>query len=124
MSRQVGAAAEGLAARYLEQQQYQILARNFTCGFGELDLIAVRGQELVFVEVRYRRSLAFGGGVASIDYKKRQKLRHLAQYYLDTHAAYLQQVFAGQEYTVRIDILALHGALTAPQVEWVEELFL
>lgn len=81
-----GAGAEAAAAQYLQQQGLQIVARNWSCRQGELDLIARDGATLVFVEVRQRTSARFGGAAGSIDAAKRAKLQAAAQRYLQALA--------------------------------------
>ena len=56
-----GRTAEQLAAAFLERQGLTLLARNYRCRFGEIDLVMRDGDSVVFVEVRLRRSSAFGG---------------------------------------------------------------
>lgn len=85
MSRRRGQAAEAEAARYLERQGLRLLARNFSCRWGEIDLIAEDGDTLVFVEVRWRRAGALVDAAASIDGRKRQKLWRTAQVYLSRY---------------------------------------
>lgn len=77
-----GAAAEALAARYLEAQGLRIVARNFRCRGGEIDLVAAEGDTLVFVEVRLRGNDRFGGAAASIDARKQARLQLAARAYL------------------------------------------
>ena len=77
-----GEAAENLAAAYLQRQGLKLLARNYRCRFGEIDVIARDGATLVFVEVRMRSSERFGGAAASITAAKRRKLLRTARYYL------------------------------------------
>jgi putative endonuclease len=78
----VGAQAEALAARHLSARGLAIVARNVRNRFGEIDLVARDGDTLVFVEVRLRRSAAFGGAAASITAAKRARLRRAAEAYL------------------------------------------
>ncbi|MEO8847159.1 MAG: YraN family protein [Casimicrobiaceae bacterium] len=77
-----GADAESLAAEYLRAQGLSIVARNVRNRFGEIDLIARDGETLVFVEVRLRRSAAFGGAAMSITPAKQAKLVAAARIYL------------------------------------------
>jgi putative endonuclease len=79
---QSGVDAEALAARFLEARGLTVLARNFRARRGEIDLVARDGDTLVFVEVRLRRSTAFGGAVESITAQKRARLVAAAQTYL------------------------------------------
>jgi putative endonuclease len=79
---QLGLAAENAAVIFLQQQGLKIIARNWQCKRGEIDIVAQDGRTLVFVEVRQRRNPRFGGAAASIGAAKRAKLRTTAQYYL------------------------------------------
>ncbi len=78
----LGAKGEAAAARYLRQHGYRIVERNFRCALGELDLIAYKGDTLVFVEVRTNSPAFAGMAEASIGWRKQRKLRQLATYYL------------------------------------------
>lgn len=77
-----GADAEQRAAQYLQQHGLRIVAKNWSCKHGEIDLIAHDGATLVFVEVRLRHSNRFGGAAASITPAKQAKLWASAQLYL------------------------------------------
>lgn len=77
-----GARAEELAARHLEQRGLVIVARNVRNRFGEIDIVARDGAVLVFVEVRLRRSGAYGGAAGSITAAKRARLVKAAEGYL------------------------------------------
>ena len=77
-----GRHAEDIAATFLQQQGLALVARNYQCRFGEIDLIARDGDTLVFVEVRMRANDAFGGAAASITARKRDKLLRTARHYL------------------------------------------
>lgn len=68
-----GALAEEAAAEFLKERGFSSLERNYSCRFGEIDLIMRDGHTLVFVEVRYRRNKSFGGAIESITVAKRQK---------------------------------------------------
>ena len=80
-----GTRSERAAARYLKRQGFRILARNYSCPHGELDLVAVEGRCVVFVEVR-----STGGDdplrpALSVDREKQRRLTDLALYYLRQH---------------------------------------
>ena len=77
-----GREAEQQALVYLQQQGLRLLARNVRNRFGEIDLIMQDGATLVFVEVRQRSSLAFGGAAASLGARKQARLWRAAQCYL------------------------------------------
>lgn len=80
-----GAAAEETAWHFLQAQGCRLLARNWHCRYGEIDLIVEHGSAVVFVEVRWRSSQRFGGAAASITPAKLAKIRRSAEYYLQQH---------------------------------------
>ncbi|MGA8943534.1 MAG: YraN family protein [Thermoactinomyces sp.] len=86
--KQVGRQGEELAARYLTDNGYEIIDRNWTSRQGELDIIALKDGQLVFVEVRTTQSSRYGYGLESVGYRKQQKLRQLALQYLQENPAY------------------------------------
>ncbi|MBI4428479.1 MAG: YraN family protein [Ignavibacteriales bacterium] len=81
-NRQRGTIGEELAAEYLMNKGYQILERNYRFEHGEIDLIAQDGEELVFVEVKSRKSKSFGEPEESITEVKEGRLRDAAEGYL------------------------------------------
>ena len=80
--RRLGRHGEEIAVGYLRQQGYRVLARNWRCTAGELDIVAREGETLAFVEVRTRRGDRFGTPEESITPTKQAKLVELAQTYL------------------------------------------
>ena len=82
---QTGRQGEELAVRYLQENGYLILERNFRCPLGEMDIVARHGDILVFVEVRSRRSEVYGEPLESIGIVKQKKLSRIALYYLQKH---------------------------------------
>ena len=83
-----GAQAEKQARRYLKQQGLRFVMANFACRQGEVDLIMLDSETLVFIEVRFRASAAFGSALASITYSKQQKIRKAAAQFLQHHKAH------------------------------------
>lgn len=81
----LGRAAEASAARQLERLGYRIIATNFRAKGGELDLVALDGEVLAIVEVRYRASDRFGGAAASITRGKRSRIIRAARVLLATN---------------------------------------
>lgn len=78
-----GDLAEKIAAEYLDEKGYRILEKNWRCRFGEIDIVAEsEAGVLVFVEVRSRYSVNFGEAIESVDHRKRQKVRSIANFYL------------------------------------------
>jgi putative endonuclease len=78
-----GRAGEDAALRVYERRGFAVVARNWRCALGELDLVLVRRDLLVFCEVKARSGAAFGGGYESVTWTKRRKLRHLADAFLE-----------------------------------------
>lgn len=107
-STQKGKAAEQLALHYLEQQGLRLVETNYSTRLGEIDLIMWQQHSLVFVEVRQRNNLNFGGAAASVGLVKQERLWKTAQIYL-------------QRYTsppaCRFDLLAINGG----KVEWIRD---
>jgi putative endonuclease len=108
-----GARAEALAVAFLARHGLEIVARNFRTRFGEIDVIAREGATLVFVEVRLRRSGAFGGAASSITAAKRNRLVKAARGYLATLA---------KEPPCRFDALFL-DALSDERIDWQRDVF-
>ncbi len=80
--KELGRKGEEVAARYLQKNGFRILCRNYNCRLGEIDLVAVHKNVLVFVEVRSKSSDVFGLPQESITRRKQDKLRQLALLYL------------------------------------------
>lgn len=83
--KELGKFGEELAAEYLAQKDIFLVAKNYRCRQAEIDLIALDGDELVFVEVKTRRSLQMGPGILAIDARKIQKIRLCIADFLHNH---------------------------------------
>jgi putative endonuclease len=112
--RRLGAAAEERAARLLQQAGCEILARNYRCRMGELDIIARRQQLLIIAEVRLRSSPGYGGAAESITAAKRTRMVRATRHLLASRPA-LQRLL------VRFDAILLAGA--DGELEWIEGAF-
>ncbi len=82
MSKVQGNKAEDFAAAWLQRRGLRVMARNWRCRFGELDLVLEDDGTIVIAEVRLRSSEKFGGAAASVDRRKQKKLIATAQLYL------------------------------------------
>jgi putative endonuclease len=109
---QIGNKAERLASVYLTQQGLKLVASNYHCRFGEIDLVMRDGKMLVFVEVRLRSSDGFGGAGMSITHAKRQRLARTAEHYLQQHG----------EAACRFDAVLMSKTDLA-NIEWVKNAF-
>ena len=107
-----GQAAEDIAAAWLQRKGLRLLERNFRCKAGEIDLVLRDGASLVFTEVRYRSSSAFGGAAASIDAKKRHRIVTAARYYL----------MDKPDQACRFDVIVL-DRLEPDAIEWLRDAF-
>jgi putative endonuclease len=94
-----GTRSERAAARFLRRLGYRIVARNYSCPHGELDLVALDGRCLVFVEVRSTGGEDAERPAASVDETKQRRLTRLALYYLQEHRLL--------DCAARFDVLAL-----------------
>jgi len=94
----LGPHGEEVAGRYLRERGYRIIARNWRCRFGEIDLIARDGDTLVFVEVKTRTQLGFGGPEGAVTPRKQARLIAAARAYLSS---------VETELPVRFDVVAV-----------------
>ena len=111
--KRLGDAGESAAADWYAHQGYEIVARNWRCRDGEIDLIVVRGGELVISEVKTRSSVAFGSGAEAVDWRKQQRLRRLA-------GRWITECCASAPRSIRVDVgavLAPSGILTIEVIE-------
>ena len=81
----LGKQGEAAAYAFLERQGYSILATNYRCPWGEVDIVASQDETLAFVEVRTRRGGALGTPEESVTRTKRRRLIATAQHYLQEH---------------------------------------
>lgn len=99
---EVGKRGEDIAADYLTQRGYSIITRNYRKRFGEVDIIARHGTTIVFVEVKTRRSAAFGSGFEAVDVRKQRQLTRVAQEYLSRYKLFNENA--------RFDVVAVQLA--------------
>ena len=107
--KQTGSMGEQLALRYLQSQGYKIIEQNWRCRIGEIDLIAMKNDTLIFLEIRSKRSQAFGMAEHTYTTIKKQRMHRLAYLYMQIHEYPLQQNF-------QIDFIAIDLNPTTSQV--------
>jgi putative endonuclease len=100
IQKQMGGWGEQAAAEYLEKQGYDILARNFRSGHGEVDIIARQENVLVFVEVKARSSNRYGYPEHSVTPRKRMHILSVAENYIHNHPEFN---------TWRVDVIAVES---------------
>ena len=114
---QRGAAAEALAAAYLESQGLSVIARNLRCRSGELDIVCLDGDVLVIVEVRQRRRIEFGGALASVTRRKQLKVIRATGFHWQRQAGWRNRL-------LRFDVVALQSLGDGTQaIAWIKDAF-
>jgi putative endonuclease len=98
---QKGRQGEEAVQRYLVEKGYRILERNFRFHHREVDIIAVKGDILIFVEVKFRQSGEFGQGVEAVTDLKKRNIVSVARYYIQKKGL--------NELNVRFDVASLDG---------------
>lgn len=112
-SKNKGSEVEQLACDYLQARGLQLIQRNFSCRYGEVDLIMKEGDTIVFIEVRYRKNRHFGGALASVTVAKQQRI-------IKTATCYLQQSLSEEK--MRFDVVGMEG--NESKIEWIQSAFL
>jgi putative endonuclease len=111
-----GRRGEDLAERLLRREGYRILARNVRARDSELDLVALEGRVLCFVEVRLRTGDAFGTAEESVDARKQRRVVRGAREYLATARVPRHE-------RVRFDVVAIDAGRTPPALRLIREAF-
>ena len=111
-----GAAVEAAAREHLLQAGLRMVAANANYRCGELDLVMLDDTTLVFIEVRYRGDDRFGGGAASVDFRKQRKLVRAAQLFLLRNRRYADS-------PCRFDVVEADGDPDAPRLNWLRDAF-
>jgi putative endonuclease len=114
----LGARGEQLAADWYLARGYAVVARNWRCREGELDLVVARDGELVFCEVKTRSSDRFGVPAEAVTFAKQRRLRVLAARFLAAHADGLGPGSSSRR-GVRFDV----AAITHGRIEVIEAAF-
>ena len=114
-TRESGHQAEQIALSVLQDHHFLILRQNYQCRFGEIDIIAKREQLIIFVEVRYRKSPAFGNAIESVTSKKQHKITITAEHFIQ------YQLDKDQQFDYRFDVIALSSLdITQAKPEWIK----
>lgn len=116
MSLARGRAAEDAALAFLQGQGLALVTRNHRCRLGEIDLVMLDRDTLVFVEVRARADARFGGAPASVGAAKQRRLVAAARHFLMTHPADAQRA-------ARFDVLAFSGPSGENEPLWIRAAF-
>ncbi len=112
-----GAAAEGQAADYLVKRGLSVVARNLRCRAGEIDIVCIDREVLVIVEVRRRASRAFGGPLASVTARKRQRIIRASRFHWQRQPDWRARL-------LRFDVLGVEpGSDGRPVITWIKDAF-
>jgi len=112
----LGKKGERLAARHLQRQGYRIIERSYRCAIGEIDLIAKKGDYLVFVEVKTRSDEKFGKPFESVDERKQTKIRKIADLYYSN--------LRDKNITCRFDVLSIEVKRNIHSIDHIENAFM
>lgn len=113
----LGRRGEDLALRHLESHGLQLLARNYRCKGGEIDLVMMDGTTLALIEVRSRSSADYGGAAASVGASKQRRFTLAARHLMLTHPEY-------RKLPTRFDVVALDGGAPGEvRVTWIRDAF-
>lgn len=114
----IGLLGEELALAHLTAQGLRLVTRNYRAKVGELDLVMLDRQTLVFVEVRCRSSKQYGGAAASITWEKQRRLVRAAEHLLMKRAEL-------RRYPARFDVIAIATAIGEPEakIDWIKGAF-
>jgi putative endonuclease len=82
LQKRLGKRGEDFVEQYLKKNGYKIRDRNYRCRFGEIDIVAEKDKEIVFIEVKTRKSFTFGQPEEAIDRRKQQKIMRTAEKYI------------------------------------------
>jgi putative endonuclease len=112
---ELGRRGEAVAEEFLRRHAYTIVARNYRCRAGEIDLVALDGPVLVFVEVRSRRGAALGTPLESVDGRKQAQVARVAQHFLAARRWH--------DRDARFDVVGIRFDAEPPVVEHVRSAF-
>jgi len=97
---EIGKSGEEEAINFLKRNKYKILNRNFKTKFGEIDIIAKKNGEIVFIEVKTRKDNDYGTPSEAVNYYKQKRIVQVAKYYM---------ILKGQEFNARFDVIEVYG---------------
>ena len=100
-TRTTGSGYEARAAEYLRDKGYIILHKNYRTRYSEIDLIAEDGGYLVFIEVKYRKSGNAGAPYEAVDWKKQERIRNAALFYLQENGYVVDNT------NIRFDVISI-----------------
>jgi len=114
-NKKTGKIGEDIAIDFLKKKGYKIIERNYKCVFGEVDIVARDRNDIVFVEVKSRRSEYFGDPTDAVDFNKQKKISKIALNYLNEKRL--------DNHDARFDVIAIKLSPNGNTVELIENAF-
>ena len=111
-----GKQAENCALGYLQKKGLKLVERNFNSAYGEIDLVMNENEVTVFVEVRYRKDIAYGNAADTVDRRKQSKLASTAMFYL-------QKNKRASKHPCRFDVISITGHPELGDIQWIPNAF-
>ena len=111
-----GSTSEEIALTYLSEHNLKLVTRNFRCKLGEIDLIMMDEQNLIFIEVRSRRASSYGSGADNITKSKQRKLTLTASYFLMHYPDFAAL-------PARFDVIDIYLENQSHQLRWIPAAF-
>lgn len=107
----IGQDIERKACDWLKLQGLRQLEQNYLCKYGEIDIVMLDQQQIVFVEVRFRKHNSYGGAVASVDWRKQNKIVKTAAHYLMVNSR-------RADLACRFDVVAAQANINNTKIDW------
>ena len=117
-TKETGNLYEKVACEYLQDKGLKLLTRNYYCQFGEIDLIMLDHDDLIFIEVRFRKQSSFSTAAGSITPAKQKKIMRTAEYFLADNKKY-------QHTNCRFDVIAIDESHDGHKhIDWIKNAFM
>jgi putative endonuclease len=112
---QLGELGEKLALKRIKRLGYKLVAKNYRCPLGEIDLIAKDGDCLVFIEIKTRRNSSTGNAKEALQQRKRRQISRVALYYMKANGCY--------DIEARFDVIAVNIRGGKEEIELIQDAF-
>lgn len=112
----LGKQAEDKACQFLQEKGFRLLNQNYRCFLGEIDLIMQDGHDIVFVEVRSKRTIEHGTAIESITRAKQKKI-------IKTALRFLQERNWLNKVNCRFDVIGIHLIENQMKMDWIKNAF-
>lgn len=107
---------EKIAEAFLRKQGLRLIERNFSCRFGEIDLVMEDRDTVVFIEVKYRGNRSHGSGANAVDFHKQGRISRTAAFFLRMNPARAEQF-------CRFDVVSIDPDSDDQEISWIQNAF-